>query len=65
MKISEKQIYELYHIVAHTRNVSTSFGGYGQSARQSLVQTILNQQSKEVVDTRDFELMKLASDENN
>ena len=64
MKISENQILALFRIVSHTCNDSTTFGTYSYSDRQELIDEIVEQQNDEVVDTRDFELMKLMSDEN-
>lgn len=64
MKISEKQIYRLFHLVHASTFISTTIGGTTQKDRKEMVEDIVNQQSKQVIDTRDFELMKLASDEN-
>ena len=63
MKISEKQILSLVRIVSHTYLDSGTIGDFTQSDRQILIDEIVEQQSEEVVDTRDFELMKLASDD--
>ena len=49
--------------VARRKSLRTSIWGYNAD-RSDLVNTIVNQQSREIVDTRDFELMKLMSDEN-
>ena len=62
MKISEKQIYQLFHVVHSSCLNSNTFGGMNQVARKDFIKTIVDQQSSEVVDTRDFELMKLLSD---
>ena len=63
MKISEKQIYELFHIVHASSFISSTIGGKTQQERKNFVNQIIDQQSRQVIDTRDFELMKLA-DEN-
>ena len=59
MKISEKQIYQLFHLAYATTFNSNTFGGLTQKDRKEFVQDIVDQQSKKVVDTRDFELMDL------
>lgn len=59
MKISEKQIHQLFHICYASTFNSNNFGGFSQKERKEFVQDIVDQQSKEIVDTRDFELMKL------
>jgi hypothetical protein len=64
MKISEKQIYQLFHIVHGSCMNTNVFGGMSQQLRKEFIKTIVDQQSNQIVDTRDFELMKLASDEN-
>ena len=63
MKISEKQIISLFRIVSHTYNDSQTIGDFTYTDRQELINDIVEQQNDEVVDTRDFELMKLASED--
>jgi hypothetical protein len=64
MKISEEQIYKLFHLAHATTFIGSMIGGKSQAERKDFVNSIVNQQSSQVIDTRDFELMKLASDGN-
>lgn len=62
MKITEGQILKLFRIVSHTNTNSGTVGSFTQEQRKDLITQIISQQSNEIVDTGDFELMKLASD---
>jgi hypothetical protein len=65
MKISERQIHQIFQIAFGTINISGNIGGYNPKKRIEIINDIMNQQSDEVADTRDFELMKLATEDEN
>jgi hypothetical protein len=54
MKITEKQLLMLIDIAKASTNLVGSFGGYSPQDRVRLVNEIINQQSNEVVEVKDF-----------
>jgi len=63
MKITEKQIHQLFLISFGSTSIGSSIGGYNQETRLQIINNIMSQQSDNLMDTRDFEIMKLALDQ--